>query len=382
MPRPRKILPRYLSHPSGKARVVWTSPAGRREKMLPGGFNSPESLQAFARFQLELASSPEKPAPSLNGPTVVEVLAPYLRYAAEYHGPGSEWKAIKSALKTVRELYGADAVADFGPKKLAACREAFVRMGWSRPYINRQTQKIVRAFKWGVAEELAPANVLQALRALAPLRLGHCPAPEPVPRLPADPAHVTTTLPFLGSHVRAIVELIRVTGMRPSEVCRMTLGQIDCSHPLWNYCPLRHKGAHRGHVRTVSLGNAAQAIIAAHIDRYPVGDAEPLFSPKRQRGGLLSKAKPQKRKAKTPRKLREEFTVNALGRAVGAGCVKAGVPGWTPYQLRHLKGAELRGQFSLEHVRAALGHSHASMTAHYAKGADGKLAAEVAAAVG
>ena len=179
MPRPRKILPRYLSHPSGKARVVWTSPAGRREKMLPGGFNSPESLQAFARFQLELASSPEKPAPSLNGPTVVEVLAPYLRYAAEYHGPGSEWKAIKSALKTVRELYGADAVADFGPKKLAACREAFVRMGWSRPYINRQTQKIVRAFKWGVAEELAPANVLQPLRALVPLRLGHGPRRNP-----------------------------------------------------------------------------------------------------------------------------------------------------------------------------------------------------------
>ena len=222
-----------------------------------------------------------------------------------------------------------------------------------------------------------------ALRSLAPLRLGHCPAPEPVPRLQADPAQVTTTLPFLCSHVRAIVELVRVTGMRPSEVCRMTLGQIDCSHPLWNYCPLRHKGAHRGHARTVSLGKAAQAIIAAHIDRYPVGDAEPLFSPKRQQGGIAVESEsPQKGKAKTSRKLRKEFTVNALGRAVGAACEKAGVPGWTPYQLRHLKDAELRGQFSLEHVRAALGHSHASMSAHLAKGADGKFAAEVAAAVG
>ena len=137
MPRPRKIPPRYLSHPSGKARVVWTSSTVRREKMLPGAINSPESLQAFARFQLELASSPEKPAPSVNGPTVVEVLAPYLRYAAEYHGPGSELKTIKSSLKTVRELYG----ADFGPKKLAAYREAFVRMGWSRPYVLTQAQR-------------------------------------------------------------------------------------------------------------------------------------------------------------------------------------------------------------------------------------------------
>ena len=84
MARPRKVLPRYLSHPSGKARVVWTFPFGRREKMLPGGFNSPECLQGFARFQLELASSPEKPAPSAKGPTVVEILAPYLRHATGY----------------------------------------------------------------------------------------------------------------------------------------------------------------------------------------------------------------------------------------------------------------------------------------------------------
>jgi hypothetical protein len=58
------------------------------------------------------------------------------------------------------------------------------------------------------------------------------------------------------------------------------------------------------------------------------------------------------------------------------------VPAWSPYRLRHLKGAELREQFSLEHVRATLGHSHASMSAHYAKGADAQLAAEVAAKVG
>jgi len=68
--------------------------------------------------------------------------------------------------------------------------------------------------------------------------------------------------------------------------------------------------------------------------------------------------------------------------AVAKACEKAGVPAWSPYQLRHLKGAELRERFSLEHVRAALGHSHASMSAHSAKGADGKLAAEVANAMG
>ena len=147
MSRPRKVAARYLKHASGRARVLWNDSTGRRVRLLPGLFNSPESLEAFARLQLELASSPEKPVPSLNGPTVVEVLAPYLRHAAEYYGPGSEIGMIKAALKIVRQHYGADPIAEFGPKKLAAVREAFLRESfevvgpggkrirkWSRPY--------------------------------------------------------------------------------------------------------------------------------------------------------------------------------------------------------------------------------------------------------
>ncbi len=393
MSRTRKLLPRYLSHPSGRGRAVWNGTSGRREKMLPGEFNSPESLQAFARFQLELASSPEKPLPSLNGPTVVEVLAPYLQHATGYYGAGSELEAIKSSLKIVRQHYGADAVAGFGPKKLAAVREAFLRKGWSRPYVNKQVGKIVRAIRWGVGEELAPPAVYQALKALAPLRRGHCEAPEPEPRLPADPAHVAAVLPILPPHVRAIVELLRCTGMRPAEVCRMTLERIDRTGPIWTYRPDKHKNEHRGHHRAVSLGKDAQAILNAHLEGRTIGDADAMFSPRRQRdekfaamrAGRKSKVQPSQKCRKNDRPIRipgERFTSNGIGKAVVLACEKANVPVWTPYQLRHLKGAELRERFSLEHVRAALGHSHASMSAHYAKGADGKLAAEVAAAVG
>lgn len=72
------------------------------------------------------------------------------------------------------------------------------------------------------------------------------------------------------------------------------------------------------------------------------------------------------------------FTAEGLGHAVAKACVTP----WTPYQLRHLVAAELREKFSLEHVRAALGHSHASMSAHDAKGADLKLTEEVASRAG
>ena len=69
MSRTRKLLPRYLAHSSGRGRAVWNDLTDRLEKMLPGDYNSPESLQAFARLQLELASAPEKPSSARKGPT-------------------------------------------------------------------------------------------------------------------------------------------------------------------------------------------------------------------------------------------------------------------------------------------------------------------------
>ena len=71
----------------------------------------------------------------------------YLRHASDYYGPCAGLEATKTAVKIVRELYGMTPVATFGPKKLAAVREAFSQKGWSRPYINSQIGKIIRAFK-------------------------------------------------------------------------------------------------------------------------------------------------------------------------------------------------------------------------------------------
>lgn len=100
-------------------------------RLLPGEFNSPESLQAFARQQLELSSGITL-AVSPNGPSVVEVFSPYIRFAEGYYGPCAGLQATKAGVKIVRELYGMTPVAEFGPKKLAAVREAFIRKGWSR----------------------------------------------------------------------------------------------------------------------------------------------------------------------------------------------------------------------------------------------------------
>ena len=361
--------------------------------MLPGAYDSPESREAFARLSLELAVSPAAPVTLATGVSVSGVMLAYLKFAVGYYGQTKELGSLKDALRVVQGLYGPTSAADFGPRALAAVRESFVRRGWSRQYTNRQTNRIVRAFRWSSGEELIPIVLHTALKALAPLRKGKTTAPEAPPRLPADPVAVDAALPHLPPHTRSLVELLRLTGMRPAEACRMTLGEIDGSGDVWIYAPAKHKMAHKGKRRPVALGAAAQAVIVAHLENKAVGSDQPLFSPRRQRDERFARMRAKRKTRVQPRQVSrkkgkpkrmpgEWFTAAAVCRAVAKACKKAGVASWSPYQLRHLKGAELREKFSLEHVRAALGHSHASMSAHYAAGADAVLAAEVARKAG
>ena len=59
MPASRKLTPSYLQHrQSGRGRAVWTDATGRRrERLLPGLFNSQESRTAFAKLQLPVAKT-------------------------------------------------------------------------------------------------------------------------------------------------------------------------------------------------------------------------------------------------------------------------------------------------------------------------------------
>lgn len=140
---------------------------------------------------------------------------------------------MKLSLKPVRELYGHTPAAEFGPKSLAAVRQHMVGLGWCRSLINRRVDRVRRAFKWAAAEELVPVTTYQALRTLAGLRKGRTEARESEPVKSVDPANVAVTLPFLTPHLQAMVELQRLTGMRPGEACQLRLSEVDRSGDVW-----------------------------------------------------------------------------------------------------------------------------------------------------
>ena len=85
----------------------------------------------------------------------------------------------------------------------------------------------------------------------------------------------------LSSHVAspvwAMIELQRLSGMRPGEVVLMRLCDIDRSGKVWLYRPGRHKAEHHGHARVVPLGPQAQSVLEPFLAR---DERTFLFSPK------------------------------------------------------------------------------------------------------
>jgi integrase len=399
MPRPRNLTPTYTLHKqSGRGRLIWTDTAGvRHEKLLPGEYGSDESLAAKARLELELATSPTRTAVKSSDLTVAELIAAYMAFAACYYvdtegKPTKELENMKVATKPVRELYADTTAAEFGPKALAAVRQHMIGLGWCRTLINHNIDRIRRAMKWAASEELVPVATYQALRTLAGLRRGRTDAKESEPVKPVADDVVKATLPHLPHHVRVMVELMMYTGMRPAEVCAMTLNQIDRSSDVWKYRPAKHKTAHHGKDRVIPLGPNARAVLAAFLIGRVLEPNEPLFSPRRAREERFarlrenrkSKVQPSQVSRKNPnpeRQLALTYTPRVLAHAVAAAAKKAKVAHWHPYQLRHSYATKVRKQHGLEAAGAALGHTRMSATEVYAE-RDEQLAVSVAAKIG
>ena len=93
-----------------------------------------------------------------------------------------------------------------------------VELGWCRNRVNKQVGRVKRVFKWAVGVELVPAGVWQALAAVDGLRRGRSEAAETYPVGPAPRADVDRAIASMTPTLRAMVELQRLTGMRPGEV--------------------------------------------------------------------------------------------------------------------------------------------------------------------
>ena len=285
MPRQRNIP--SLTHHSASGRAVvrlsgkdhycgaWDA---RRDRA------TPEARAAYARLVSQWLArgghdqAPLEPEPFEDVGQLAAAYWTHVRMTYRKHGrETSEVTAQKIALRYLLDLFRTCPLADFGPLKLRAVRDAMVRDNLARKSINRHVGRIRQAFAWAAENELIDPMQPRRLECVKGLRKGQggC---EQRRRPVLDWDRVQAVQPHAPSGVWAMVQLQWLTGMRSGEVLQMTAGAIDRTGEVWLYRPAQHKTEHRDKERVIAIGPKAQAVLATWMPEDP---DEPLFQPAR-----------------------------------------------------------------------------------------------------
>jgi integrase len=292
----------------------------------------------------------EKPAVvasmSVNG-----LVLAYMRHAETYYlkngKPTSEIDCYKMANRPLVDLYGDTRVSGFGPLMLMAVQQKMIEEDkLCRKSINQAISRIRTIFRWGVAREIVPATVLNALEALEPLKRGRTTAREPARRKPVADTNIARVKAIVPERTADLIELQLLTGARSGELIMLTGKMIDRSGDIWLAKLPDHKNVHHDQERTLVFGPKAQSILRKYI---LLDESRKLFTLRR----------------------------DSYGKAIKDACLKLKIPVWTPHWLRHNAATRLRADYGLDVAQAMLGNSSADVTQLYAE-LDMKKASEAA----
>ena len=399
---------------------------GRRpQETFPGKHGSPESRAAYEKSLAHFLAfgtlppwikqstpPPEEFKPQRGGMVTVAQLCQEFLTA---QGPGyscNERAAYRVVIDRLCSLYGSTPVDEFTRRELRHVRQQMIARGNCRKYIDSQVTRIRGMFAWGVDEDgLVPDHIPAGLKSLRRLKARE--APSYPPRQPVADAVVAQTLPHLPREAADLVQLLRLSAARPSELMGLKACDIIQTRPdLWEYHPAEHKTVDYDYDRCIYFGPQAieilqrligergqralllvqpdwEALKAKHswdagekLLRLYQEDAwkthrtwtEYLKENSRQLVGLApSRAQAVFRRAKLgakrPRsKAGQPWNRHRFAQLIQRTCQKHGIEHWTPYQLRHAAACQAVQHGSLAAAQRILGHKLATTTDHYLKG--------------
>jgi len=358
------------------------------KKIRLGRTGTPEADDNFRKIQIQVLTDPTYLSPKPQQVTVDCLCFAYLEYAEE-HDPG-HFGSIKTAVGILIQHYAGQPVDVLDTRHFLFLQAQFVKHGVSRKYCNALMGFIRAMLKWGVLRKLVPHQVYFEAKLVPALKEGKTRAYENPEREAVPDEVVQRTLPFMSPTVSAMVQIQRMTGMRPSEICKMTAGAIDKTRDpeLWYYIPRHKTEAHIGK-KPIPLGKPEQRLIEPYlVNKKP---SEAVFSPRtamqewhtERRANRKTKITPSqmerdRKRAKNPRPRQpREFYNSSSYRIAVANAIRKGnkvlpedqqIPHWFPYLIRHAAGTEAEMTAGLDKAQALLGHTSANMTKRYAHG--------------
>lgn len=382
-------VPPYRCHKASWRGIVQYKPLyGTKPKYLPGAFQSAESVAAYQAccqeilaHQMGTARDRRREQPLAELTTVTNLAAAYLHWAEGHYGAKSkEYGHLDVVGRMLNEIHGPTLLRQFGPIALKEVRQAMIRRGWSRVYVNQQTNRIRRVVRWGVEAEFCDGVVLANLQAVPGLRRGKTEARESRPVAPVAWRDVRRVLPFLPRLLRIAVRVQWRTGMRSDELLKIR--PCDISDGV--YRPPSHKTAWRGKTKLVCLGPRARRLLSICQPDSPDGF---FFTPAAvvrehsQRRARMRRSKLYAADRKRPRRirlLRDRYDSHAFQQAINhafAGLAKSlghrrpkgvklipwlgtiGVEHWHPHQLRHSRATIIRARYGVEAAQSVIGNS-------------------------
>jgi len=356
-----------------------------------GRYGSPESKIAYSRFVAEIQSNPTVLLSAGEKRVSVRELAVAFLDHAKASPDRTEFGHYRViVLDFLDKLYGDDTpVEDFKPRCLKLVREQMVQSRrFCRKIINGYIRRLVSIFAWGVEHDLVPETTWRALKVVKALRKGEDGTFDNEERQPVSDDVVRRTLPFMPPTLRAMVIVQRLTGMRPSEVFKMRVGEIikDSDHELWHYVPGSHKTEEYIGKKVIPLGKPEQELIAPYLEGKAPEAA--VFSPREamaehhaeRRANRKTKISPSQaarnaERATKPTRYNEFYGIYSYRQAIEHAITKGNkvlpvdeqIPHWYPYQLRHAAATAAELAHSDADAQALLGHRTVNMTKRYSK---------------
>ncbi len=202
---------------------------------------------------------------------------------------------------------------------------------WAEPSIRKLLGVLVDAYRYGAAHGLLEIEAAQRIEYAAGL-----PLPEwigkPGGKDAVPDAIVDATRKHLANReAQDLLDLQRLTGARPGELCALRAEHLDRTGEVWIYSPDDHKTAKRGKRRSIFFGPRAQAILGPRLDcRKPF-----KLSPDQYRERIHAAAR------------------------------RAGVEQWGPNQIRHTVSNAVKQQFGRDAEAVFLGHGADVAEEHY-----------------
>ncbi|WP_339743360.1 site-specific integrase [uncultured Rubinisphaera sp.] len=327
-----------------------------------GKHDSPAAREAYDRLILKWRQAND--STGKHATTVGQLCLAYHRHAEMFYRDENgeqtgEAKNYQKSLKILIENFRSIPCSEFGPLKLQQLQNEMCKKH-VRSQVNKSISRVKAVFRWGVSQEMVPADIMMALDCVRGLQKGRSVAKEGEPVVPVPDEDFEPTVAKMSKNVAAICRMLILTGARVSEIRLMRVGDIDTSGKVWLYRPGSHKNAWRGKDRTIFIGPRAQAVLMPFIADAVHSD---LF-------------------VFRPREENEPYTLKGLGGSVRKSCIRAKVDHWSPGQLRHNAATAINREFGdIDASRVVLGHSEVSTTQQYAE-RDLAKAAEIIARIG